>query len=310
VGVEHRFQFLPNSAPADAQIVFLPVGYDDTVCGARGTSGGPGAIFAASETLEYYEEDLGWSPFLHMRPCVLPELRRADDESEAAFHARIEAEAGSASDASGRRLLVALGGEHSITPSVTAACLESPATVVVLDAHADLRATYQGSTLSHACTMHRLREQGHRVIIIGLRSLADVEADRLAGDDGISAYWARSLQDDGDRDAMLDALSLLDGDVWLSVDMDVFDPALVAGVGTPQPGGLGWYAVTDVVRALFENAAITMRGMDVVELIPEASQVSQVTAAKLVQKAISFWGKQHEYDEAPRTGAQAELSYE
>jgi hypothetical protein len=68
--------------------------------------------------------------------------------------------------------------------------------------------------------------------------------------------------------------------------------------------------VTDVLRGLFENAAVTMRGMDVVELVPEASQVSQVTAAKLLQKAISFWGKRHKYDETPQTGAQADLSYE
>jgi agmatinase len=310
VGVDHRFQFLPNSAPADAQIVFLPVGYDDTVCGVRGTAAGPEAIFAASETLEYYEEDLGWSPFLHMRPCVLPELRREEGEPEAAFHARIEAEARRAYDPQSGRFLIALGGEHSITPSVTAGCLTSPATVVVLDAHADLRATYQGSTLSHACTMHRLREQGHRVIIIGLRSLANFEAEGLAGDEGISAFWARDLQDDAGNRAMIDALSHLNGDVWLSVDMDVFDPALVPGVGTPQPGGLGWYAVMDVLRGLFENTAVTMCGMDVVEVIPEPQQVSQVTAAKLVQKAVSFWGKRHKYDEAPRTGPQADLSYE
>ena len=310
MGVEHRFQFLPNSAPADAQIVFLPVGYDDTVCGVRGTAAGPRAMFAASETLEYYEEDLGWSPFLHMRPCVLPELRRADGETEAAFHTRIEAEARRAYDPQSGRFLIALGGEHSITPSVTAGCLTSPATVVVLDDHADLRAAYQGSALSHACTMHRLREQGHRVIIFGLRSLADFEAEKLAGDEGISAYWARDLQGEAGHRAMIDALSRLKGDVWLSADMDVFDPALVPGVGTPQPGGLDWYAVKNVVRALFENASVTVRGMDVVELIPEASQVSQVTAAKLVQKAVSFWGKQHKYDEARRTGAQADLPYE
>ncbi|MGF1620915.1 MAG: agmatinase [Rhodomicrobiaceae bacterium] len=310
MGVEHRFQFLSNSAPADAQIVFLPVGYDDTVCGVRGTAAGPEAIFEASETLEYYDEDLGWSPFQHMRPCVLPEITRADGETEAAFHARIEAEARRIYDSQSGRFLIALGGEHSITPSVTAGCLDSPATVVVLDAHADLRATYQGSALSHACTMHRLREQGHPVIIIGLRSLADFEAEKLAGDEGISAYWARDLQREAGQRAMIDALLRLKGDVWLSVDMDVFDPALVPGVGTPQPGGLGWYAVMNVLRSLFENAAITMRGIDVVELIPEASQVSQVTAAKLVQKAVSFWGKQHKYDEAPRTGAQSDLSYE
>ena len=306
----YKFQYLPNSAPADAQVVFLPVSYDDTVCGVRGTAAGPAAIFEASNSLEYYEEDGGWSPFQHLRPCVLPELRREDGETEAAFHGRIEAAARDAFDRQAQRLLIALGGEHSITPSVIAGCLTSPATIVVLDAHADLRRTYQGSTLSHACTMHRLLEQGHRVVIIGLRSLADFEAETLAATSGISAYWARDLRHAATHQAMIDMLSELEGDIWLSVDMDVFDPSLVPGVGTPQPGGLDWYAVQDVVHTLFTNQSASIRGMDVVELIPDPHQVSQITAAKLVQKAISFWGKQHKYDEMPKSGAQSKLSYE
>jgi agmatinase len=109
---------------------------------------------------------------------------------------------------------------------------------------------------------------------------------------------------------MLAALGEIRGDVWLSVDMDAFDPAAVPGVGTPQPGGLAWCAAAEILRALFENASANMRGMDVVELIPEAGQLSQLTAAKLAQKAISHWGRRHRFDEAPRIGAQAGIAYE
>ncbi len=241
MATEYRFQYLANAPLGEAQIVFLPVAHDDTVCGRRGTADGPRAIFAASEQLEYYEEDLGWSPFLHMSPCARPELRREDGETEAAFHARIEAEAKAVYDSGGSRLLIALGGEHSLTPSVLAGCLDAPATIVVLDAHADMRETYQGSPYSHACTMYRLRRAGHRVMMIGLRSLADFEAPRIAGDEGISAHWARHLRGSPGRDALLDRLRALKGDVWLSVDMDVFDPSLVPSVGTPQPGGIDWH---------------------------------------------------------------------
>jgi len=310
VQAEYRFQFLPNSAVSEAQIVFLPIAYDETVCGARGTAGGPQAIFDASEQLEYYEEHLGWSPFLHMRPCVRPELRQEDGETEAAFHARIAAEAKAVHDPQGARLLIALGGEHSITPSVIGGCLASPATIIVLDAHADLRSSYKGSPLNHACTMHRLRALSHRVIIIGLRSLADFEAASLESDAQITTYRAQSLQSEDGREAMLQALSALKGDVWLSVDMDAFDPSLVPSVGTPQPGGLDWYLAIDILHAVFKNPAARLCGMDVVEVIPEASQVSQLTAAKLVQNAISLWGKRNAYHEAPRDGAQAHVAYE
>jgi agmatinase len=310
VGADDRFQFLPNAAFDDAQIIFLPIAYDDTVCGRRGTADAPRAIFAASEQLEYYEEDLGWSPFLHLRPHVRPELRRAEGETEPAFHTRIEAEARAIGEGGGLRFPVALGGEHSVTPSVLAGCLSAPATIVILDAHADLRPAYKGSGFNHACTMHRLREAGHRLIIIGLRSLADLEAARLADDAGIAVHWARDLQDRAGRAPMLAALGEIRGDVWLSVDMDAFDPAAVPGVGTPQPGGLAWCAAAEILRALFENASANMRGMDVVELIPEAGQLSQLTAAKLAQKAISHWGRRHRFDEAPRIGAQAGIAYE
>jgi agmatinase len=310
VGADYRIQFLAGAALDEAQIVFLPIAYDDTVCGRRGTADAPRAIFAASEQLEYYEDDLEWSPFLHLRPHVRPELRREDGETEAAFHTRIEAEARAVQGPDGSRFLVALGGEHSIAPSVIAGCLASPATIVVLDAHADLRPAYKGSAFNHACTMHRLREAGHRVIIIGLRSLADFEAARLDDDKGISVHWARDLQAGAGAAPMLAALGEIRGKVWLSVDMDAFDPAVVPSVGTPQPGGLTWFAAVDILRALFENSSASIIGMDVVEIIPEASQLSQIAAAKLVQKAISHWGKRHKYDEAPRTGAQSSVTYE
>jgi len=305
-----QFQYLPNAGLSEAQVVFLPVAYDDTVCGRKGTAQGPRAIFEASRELEYYEEDLGWSPFLRLWPCVLPELRRGLGETESAFHATIGFHARTIAEQAPSAFPVILGGEHSITPSAIAGFLTGPATIVVLDAHADLRRSYQNSTLSHACTMHRLREQGWRVIIIGLRSLADFEATRLNADEGLSAYWARELHSADGRAALRAALSAIEGDVWLSVDMDVFDPALVPGVGTPQPGGLSWDCVIDILGALFDNASAEIRGLDVVELIPEPSLASQVTAAKLVQKTISHWGHRKGYQDAPKTGAQAGVAYE
>jgi agmatinase len=310
VTAEYRFLSMPNAPLDEAQIVFLPVAYDDTCSGVSGTANGPRGIFEVSDQLELYEEDLGWSPFKHMKLCVRPELCREDGESEDSFHTRLAVEALAIRDPNGTRLPIVLGGEHSITPSVVSGFLSAPATIVILDAHADLRPTYQGSPYSHACASYRLRELGHRLIIIGVRSLTDFEARRIEDDSHILAFWPRDVRSTRGLQSMMQTLAELHGDVWLSVDMDGFDPSEVPGTGTPQPDGLRWHMGVDIIRTLFENTDIAIRGMDVVELIPEPSRVSQMAAAKLVQKAISFWGKRHGYDQKPETGAQAGGSHE
>jgi agmatinase len=307
---DYRFLNMPNSELNEAQIVFLPIAYDDTVSGRSGTADGPRGIFEVSDQLELFDDELRWSPFKHLKPCVRPEIRREDGESEASFHARIAVEAMAMFEPNAERLPIALGGEHSVTPSVVAGCLKSPATIVILDAHADLRATYHGSPFSHACASHRLRELGHRVIIIGLRSLTEAEAHRIEEDSHILVYWPKDIRSERGYSTMLDTLSELRGDVWLSIDMDGFDPGEVPGTGTPQPDGLRWHMGVEIMRTLFENRSATVRGMDIVELIPEESLVSQMAAAKLVMRAISFWGMRNEYDEKPETGAQMQVAYE
>jgi agmatinase len=305
VTTEYRFLSMPNAPLGEAQIVFLPVAHDDTCSGASGTAEGPRGLFEVSDQLELYEEDLGWSPFKHMKLCVRPELHRDEGESQESFHARLVVEAMAIRGPNAARFPIALGGEHSITPSVVSGYLSQPATIVIIDAHADLRPTYQGSAYSHACASYRLREQGHRLIIIGLRSLTDFEAARIEDDSHILVFWPRDVRSTRGLQSMMQTLAELQGDVWLSVDMDGFDPSEVPGTGTPQPDGLRWHTGIDIMRTLFENPNVAIRGMDVVELIPEPSRVSQMAAAKLVQKAISFWGKRHGYDTRPEDGAQS-----
>jgi agmatinase len=301
---------MPTAPLDEAQLVFLPVAHDGSVSGTSGTRDGPRGIFEVSDQLELYEEDLGWSPFKHLKMCIRPELSLDDGESEESFHQRLKVEAVTVREPNAARFPIVLGGEHSITPSVVSGFLAHPATIVIIDAHADLRPTYQGSIYSHACASYRLRELGHRLVIIGLRSLTDFEARRIEEDSHILVFWPRDVRDPRGYRSMIETLSELQGDIWLSVDMDGFDPSEVPGTGTPQPDGLRWHMGIDIMRALFENRAATIRGMDVVELIPEPSRVSQMAAAKLVQKAISFWGKRHGYDEKPEIGAQAGSSHE
>jgi len=296
-----QFLSLPNTPPPDADVSILPVPHERTVTYKPGTAAGPAAILAASDQLEFYEEDMGWCPTEYMRLCVLDAVLSQEGEAEAEFHTRLfETASALNSDA----LLIALGGEHSITPALVFAHLPEGGTVVQIDAHADLRPTYHGSIYNHACPMYRLRERGYNLVQIGIRSLHAREAKMIAGDDGIHTWFDRMLRDPQQWRGLLSHLASLRGPVWLTIDLDGFDPALIPGVGTPQPGGLGWHQGLDILATLTENRAIDLRGMDIVELIPEPSRVSDMLAAKLLQKCISYWGKARGFHHRPAQGAQ------
>ncbi len=297
-----QFLSLPNGATADADVLILPVPHEQTVTYKSGTANGPAAILAASEQLEFYEEDMGWSPLLHLRLAVLPAVEDVAEEPLAAYHRRLAERVAQLPE---EALLIALGGEHSITPEMLFARMPAGGTVVHIDAHADLRPRYHGSIYNHACPMYRIRERGYQLIQIGVRSLHADEAAMIAADDGITTWFDRPLQQPAVWQALLDQLATLSGPVWLSIDMDGFDPALIAGVGTPQPGGLSWHQGLDLLQTLTDNRAVDLRNIDIVELAPEPSRVSEMMAAKLVLKCISYWGSANGYAQRPKGGSQA-----
>lgn len=295
-----EYQELPNSAIVDADIVIVPIPHEETVCARGGTRKAPEAILEVSEQLEYYEEDLMWSPMKYMNVSV------CEGVSE---YAKITSYMDSL-PLNDDKLLISLGGEHSITPKITASVLDKNSTILFLDAHADLRESYLGSKDSHATPSHHLLAQGHKMIMVGIRSIYESEALRIAEDENIEFYGDRALQKSATKEKLLHAISTLVGDVYFSIDMDAFNPALVPGVGTPQPGGLDWYFALDIIEVLFSNKNITIKGVDLVELIPEESNVSQVFAAKLIQKIISHWGKSKEYEKRDMKGAQTKVEYD
>ena len=147
---------------------------------------------------------------------------------------------------------------------------------------------------------------GRSAVMLGLRE----EAKRIASDPMITCYRDRELQKSAIWQRLMEDISGFRGPGYLTIDMDGFDPALVPGVGTPQPGGLSWFQGVDILEALFANPHIELRGMDVVELARDVHQVSEMTAAKLIQKAMSFWGKAQGYDQRPETGSQIGADYD
>ena len=302
-----QFIDMPNSPLKTADLLILPIPLERTVSFKPGTALAPKAILDVSSQLEYYEEDAGWSPFKYMSLHVLPEF--ADDPllEESALHEQLTQQVASLP---AEKFFVALGGEHSLTPSLVKARMQEPGTVLFLDAHADLRESYEGSRYSHACPVNRLLEQNHDIILAGIRSIFETEAEKLNSTSQITLFLDSKLQRQERWRSFLQKISSLEGALYLSIDMDVFDPAVVPGVGTPQPGGMTWYQLMELLETLFANENIELRGVDLVELVPEPSRVSEMTAAKLLMKIISYWGIAQRFQQGPQKGSQLKVDYE
>jgi agmatinase len=302
-----EFLAMPNAPIDEADVLLLPIPLERTVSFKPGTAKAPKAILETTGQLEFYEEDAGWSPFKHIKLSVLPEFTDDRSLTDADFHVSLtEHVAALPTD----NLFIGLGGEHSLTPSLVAARMQEPGTVLFLDAHGDMRTSYEGSRYSHACPVTRLLEQGHQIVIAGVRSVYESEVELVENEPRITLFLDWDLRGKGQWESFLQKVNSLKGPVYLSIDMDVFNPAVVPGVGTPQPGGFFWYQMIELLESLFSRKQIDLRGVDVVEIVPEPSRVSEMTAAKLLLKIISFWGSTQGFNLKPQNGSQTQVEYD
>ncbi|MGD1852068.1 MAG: agmatinase, partial [Cyanophyceae cyanobacterium] len=187
--------------------------------------------------------------------------------------------------------VVALGGVHSITAGVVAAyreALPEPFTVVQIDAHTDLRHSYEESSHTPACVLRRVVDMGLPTLQVGIRSLCSEEAQLIRETDSINVIWAREIATEpGWIDQAIAQIPT--PNVFITVDLDGIDPSLMPGVGTPEPGGLSWYGLLTFLRRVFERHRVL--GCDVMELAPLGeSVVSEFVAAKLTYKLIAYQG--------------------
>jgi agmatinase len=302
-----HFLAMPNAPVDAAQVLILPVPLERTVSFKPGTALAPAAILNTTDQLEFYEEDGGWSPFKHLTISVLPAYVDNPAVTSATWHDDLTRHVDRLPL---DNLFIALGGEHALTPSLVASRMPEPGTVLFLDAHGDLRASYEGSKYSHACPVFRLLEQGHQVVMAGIRSVYEAEMALVAREPRITLFMDRDLRRQEVWQAFLDKVRALRGPLYLSIDMDVFCPSLVPGVGTPQPGGFSWHQMVDTLEVLFSCPQLDLRGVDVVEMVPEPSRVSEMVAAKLLQKIISFWGLARGFKNRPQTGSQMQVEYD
>ncbi len=278
--------FLEPDAPApsddEAAAAILPLPYERTTSWGRGAAGGPRALLEASRYLELWDEELELDPSARgILTLPAPEL---PEEAEAAL-AAIRAAADRHQEPG--RFLVGLGGEHTVTlPLVRAAAARfGDLGVVQFDAHADLRDEYEGTRFSHACVMRRVLDEGLPSLAVGVRSLSAPEA-RLVRERRLPTVWGHELAALGtERFAAL--LAALPERVYLTFDLDFFDPSLAPATGTPEPGGGLWYPTLALLRELFARKRVV--AMDLVELAPIAgAPATDFLAAKLVYKCVGY----------------------
>jgi len=281
------------AAPAGAAVSILPIPFERTTSYGKGTELGPQAILAASEYVELWDEELQSEPYrvgVHTARAWRPRPQTPLPEAIA------ELEEHAAEIYAGRQgLVIGLGGEHSITAPLFRAARRAAGSIgiVQFDAHSDLRESYEGTPLSHASVMKRvLDEESVSSLAIGIRSLSEPEA-RLIADRDLQVIWGHELaeyevpQDEADA-KFVERLAHLPESVYLTFDVDYFDPAIVPSTGTPEPGGGSWYPTLRMLRALFREKRVV--GMDIVELAPRPEQpASDFLVAKLLYKCIGYW---------------------
>lgn len=276
----------PPLNPAErARAAILPIPYDLTTSYQPGARRGPIAILEASTHLETFDDELECETWERVGIATLPAVA-PDTTGPAATLARIAAAA--AEVLATGRFLVGLGGEHSVSaPLVQATRARHPGLgVLQLDAHGDLRDAFEGSPDNHACVMRRLVEAGVGLAQVGIRAVTGEEHAYIR-EAGICTVYAQEAVLEPVGSWLPRVLEALPEDVYVTVDLDVLDPAIMPATGTPEPGGLDWYRTLSVLRGVAEQRRIV--GFDVVELSPMPGNVApDFLAAKLVYKLLGY----------------------
>jgi agmatinase len=270
--------------------LILPIPYEGTVSYGQGTREGPRAIIHASQQVELYDRELDDEPALtygiHTLPFLAPAVGGPADMVTAIAACAEEHMRTSTTDKG--KLLVGLGGEHTVSAGIAQAvrAIYGDFVLVQIDAHSDLRESYEGSPYSHASVSKRIFDMGATIAQFGIRSICREEIDLIRGErERLRVWFAEDVHAGGHLAPLAE---LVRGrNVFLTIDLDGLDPALIAATGTPEPGGLTWSQTLDIVRTVAEAGNVV--ATDCVELAPIPGQhASDFLAAKLVYKVIGL----------------------
>jgi agmatinase len=270
---------LPNNETdyARAPTVILPIPFDKTSTWLKGADKGPAAILEASANLEFYDIE------------THKEIFKKGIFTAKPIHAASSSVLIKKSDSEVSRylkdgkLVVTLGGEHSVSIGVIKSYARHyrDLSVLHLDAHADSRDSYEGSPYNHACVIARVRECTKNIVSAGIRSM---DASEWPAIDRKKMFFAHEIHH---TDKWIQgAVRLLTDTVYITIDLDVFDPGIMPSTGTPEPGGLGWYQVMKLLSSVARSKRIV--GFDVVELCPSNLKAPDFLAAKLIYTLLSY----------------------
>ncbi|MDV7186458.1 agmatinase [Lutibacter sp. TH_r2] len=272
-GIEEKFAKLEN-----AKVALIPVPYDGTSTWQKGADKGPEAFLEASENMELFDIETATEVYKQGVYLANPVTGLENPEQMvSSVHNTVK------SFIQKKKFVTIVGGEHSVSIGAIRAFNESynNLTVLHIDAHADLRKSYEGTPFNHACAMYEA-SQNTNLVQVGIRSMDKIETTVVDED---KIFYAHTMVDD---ESWIDnALDSMGENVYISFDLDAFDPSIMPATGTPEPGGLLWYETLDFLKQVFEEKNVV--GFDIVELCPNpAHKASDFLAAKLYYKMLTY----------------------
>ncbi len=280
-------QFL-NLSPEESELskarfVVVPVPFDSATSYKSGARDGPQQILLASPQLEFYDEETGTEPWKYGIHTINPVEPVLSFELMAQKIKQVVSTV-----LKEKKIPVLIGGDHSVSIGAIEAIAErydKKINIIQFDAHTDLRDEYQGSAYSHACVIRRVWGLGN-VIQVGIRSVPKEDIEFLASHDR-PPIWARDVNEDR-ASALQRLISMLKPwPCYVTIDLDCFDPSIMPGVGTPEPGGLLWWDMLAFLKTIVRHSSVC--GFDVVELCPlPGYHACEFTSARLIYKFLSY----------------------
>lgn len=269
-----------NATLENSKVMLLTVPYDGTSTWGKGADKGPELFLDASENMELYDIETSTEPYLEgvFLAGEISEKSSPEAMTEAVYQKTKDLLKNE------EKLFTLFGGEHSVSIGSIRAVGEKfeNLTILQLDAHTDLRPEFHGSTSNHACAVFEA-SQKHNLVQVGIRS-CDVEEMQYVN--GEQCFWAQEIAKK--EDWIDDVLEKVSGNVYITIDLDAFDPSICPSTGTPEPGGLQWYPTLELLKRVFEKCNVV--AFDIVELMDSAMpKPSAFLAAKLYYKMLAYY---------------------
>ena len=268
-----------NATLENSKVMLVTVPYDGTSTWGKGADKGPELFLDASENMELYDIETATEPYLE---GVYLAGEVAEDSSPEAMTEAVYQKTKEMLQHD--KLFTLFGGEHSVSIGSIRAVGEKyeNLTVLQLDAHTDLRPEFHGSTANHACAVFEANQK-HNLVQVGIRS-CDVEEMQYVPKG--QCFWAHEIAENPNW--IEDVLSKVSGNVYITIDLDAFDPSIAPSTGTPEPGGLAWYPTLKLLKKVFEKCNVV--AFDIVELMDSANpKPTAFLAAKLYYKMLAYY---------------------